>query len=78
MEAKNVIAFEFEKEGRTYRFELPGGAPLGEAYEAASSFLEKMVELINEHAKKSAPKEPEGEEKPEPPIEIEEPDTSKM
>lgn len=62
MEAKNVIAFEYEKEDRVYRLEMPHGAPLGEAYEATSNFLAEMVRMINEHAQNSMPKESEDEE----------------
>jgi len=59
METKNIISFEFEKEDRLYRLEMPHGAPLGEAYEAAGAFYSKMVELINEHAEKNKPQDPE-------------------
>jgi len=59
MEAKNVIAFEYIKEDRLYRLEMPHGAPLGEAYEASAEFLAEMVRMINEHAENAKPKEPE-------------------
>lgn len=59
MDVNTVIAFEFKKEERTYRFELPHGCPLGEAYEAANNFLLKMVEMINEHAESTKQKEDE-------------------
>ncbi len=62
MEAKSVIAFEYEKEGRIYMLQMPAGAPLGEAYEAAANFLAEMVRMINEHAEKSMPKDPDKEE----------------
>jgi hypothetical protein len=52
MEAKNVIAFEFKKEDRAYTFAIPNQAPLGEAYEAAATFLQHTVKLINDHAQK--------------------------
>ena len=52
MQAKNIISFDFEKEDRTYRFLMPSGAPLGEAYEAARNFLGEMVNLVNEHNEK--------------------------
>lgn len=55
MEAQNVICFEFKKEDRIYRLQMPHGAPLGEAYEASASFLAEMVRMINEHAKDAAP-----------------------
>jgi hypothetical protein len=52
METKNTIVLEIQKEGRIYRMEMPTNAPLGEAYTVAGSFLDKLVDLINEHAKK--------------------------
>jgi len=63
MQAKNVISFEFKKEDRVYGFIIPSGAPLPEAYEAASSFLEEMVKLVKEHNEKV--KKPEDEVKDE-------------
>ncbi len=57
MKTNNVIEFIFEKEDRIYRLIMPHGAPLGEAYEATSNFLTEMVRMINEHAKKSLPKD---------------------
>lgn len=55
MKAQNLVAFEFEKEDRMYRLEMPNNAPLGEAYEAAASFLGEIVRLINEHSDKVKP-----------------------
>lgn len=57
MKARNIICFEFKKEERIYRLEMPHGAPLGEAYEVAFSFLKEMVQLINEQAEAAKPKE---------------------
>ena len=62
MDAQNVISFEIKKDERSYRLEMPAGAPLGEAYEATASFLAEMVRMINEHAEKSQPKEHEKSE----------------
>lgn len=61
MKTNNVIEFNFEKEDRIYRLIMPHGAPLGEAYEATSNFLAEMVRMINEHAQKSLPKDPDVE-----------------
>jgi len=58
MEGKNKLVFEYEKDGRVCRFEVGIDTPLGEAYEAASAFLIKMTQLINEQAEKLQPKEP--------------------
>lgn len=57
MEAKNIISFQYEKEDRIYSLQMPGGAPLGEAYEASANFLSEIVRLINEHTEKAVPKE---------------------
>ena len=62
MKAKNEISFEYIKEETIYRFTMPHGSPLGEAYEAAASFLEEMVRLINEHAAKMKEKDEEESE----------------
>ena len=69
MDAKNIIAFDFEKEDRIYRLQMPAGAPLGEAYEAAASFLAEMVRMINEHAQASMPKDPKESENKSLPVE---------
>lgn len=61
MEAKRLIAFEYKKEDRIYTLEMPDGAPLGEAYEAAANFLQEMVTLINDHANKITATEEEKE-----------------
>ncbi len=58
MEAKHLIAFEYKKDDRTYELLMPNGAPLGEAYEAASTFVSKIAEMINDHSKSLQPKDP--------------------
>jgi hypothetical protein len=52
MEAHNRISFEIKKEDRAYRLDIPNNAPLGEAYQVIGQFMDKIVELINEHQKK--------------------------
>lgn len=52
MEIKNSLSLEIVKEDNVYRMEMPAGAPLGEAYMVAGEFMDKFVELINEHAAK--------------------------
>ncbi len=59
MKAKQEIAFEHIVDDRIYKFTLPHGAPLGEAYQAAVIFLEEMVHMINDHAEKTLKKEEE-------------------
>lgn len=53
MKAKQEIAFEHIVDDRIYKFTLPHGAPLGEAYQAAVIFLEEMVRMIQEHTDKT-------------------------
>lgn len=64
MELKSILALEVVKNERTYRLELPVGAPLGEAYEATWEMLKKIVELVNESVDKAKmePKEKNGED----------------
>ncbi len=57
MKAKQEIAFEHIVDDKIYKFTLPHGAPLGEAYQAAIIFLEEMVRMINEHTEKTLKKE---------------------
>lgn len=52
MEFKNKVILEIVKEDLPYRLELPAGCPLGDAYQVVGQFLDKMVELINDHQKK--------------------------
>ena len=42
---RSCLDFEVEKEGRRYSFHMPMGAPLGEAFDAVFSVLEKVREL---------------------------------
>ena len=57
MKGIQEIAFEHIVDDRIYKFTLPHGAPLGEAYQAAIIFLEEMVRMINEHTEKTLKKE---------------------
>ena len=65
MKLVNSITFEIELEERKYRLEMPAGAPLGEAYIATSKFMDKVVQLINEHNEKIQPQETEIEKEEE-------------
>ena len=53
MELKSILALEVVNKEKTYRLELPVGAPLGEAYEATWEMLKKIVELVNESVDKA-------------------------
>ena len=57
MEGKQEIAFEHIVDERIYKFTLPHGAPLGEAYQASVMFLETMVRMIQDHADKTLKKD---------------------
>jgi len=59
MEGKQEIVFEHIVDDRIYKFTLPHGAPLGEAYQASVMFLETMVRMIQEHADKTLKKDEE-------------------
>ncbi len=59
MKAKQEIAFEHIVDDRIYKFTLPHGSPLGEAYQASVMFLETMVRMIQEHADKTVKKDEE-------------------
>ena len=56
MKAKQEISFEHVVDDKVYKFTLPHGAPLGEAYQAAIIFMEEMVRTTNEHADKALKK----------------------
>lgn len=43
---------EVEKDGRIYVLDIPGNAPLGEAYDACHEFLAKIVDLAQAAAEK--------------------------
>ncbi len=61
MNARNEIVFEEIREDREYRMSMTAGCPLGESYEVACLFVDKLIGLINEHAEKR----PNIEDKPE-------------
>ena len=57
MEMKNKVILEIVKEDLPYRLELPAGCPLGDAYQVVGKFMDKMVELINQHQQKRTQEE---------------------
>lgn len=48
MEIKSSISLEVEKNERIYRFEIPVGAPYGEAIDAAFECFTKIEEMARE------------------------------
>lgn len=58
MEVRNEVVLEVKKEERIYRMQFPLGSPIGEAYDACRSFLDKLIETMVQHAEKSKPQEP--------------------
>lgn len=59
MEIKNKLIFEIIKDDLPYRLELPGGCPLGDAYQCVGQFMDKIVELIKDHQEKRKKQEEE-------------------
>jgi len=53
MELKSSVILETKRNDYTFRMELPIGAPLGDAYEAAWEMLSKIVEMARESVDKS-------------------------
>ena len=58
MEMKPRIIFEYNKDERSYRLDIPHGAPLGECYDACFAFLEKLFDKIRENTEKTKPQQP--------------------
>ena len=52
MKVKSKLVFKHEIEDRSYSMVMDVNAPLGEAYQAAGTFLDEIIRLINEHAQK--------------------------
>ena len=50
MDQSAVVNLSVEKNGRSYVFSMPGGAPFGEAYDVAHMVLMKIVEMSNNAA----------------------------
>jgi hypothetical protein len=63
MEQKAIVVVEVTKNERLYRFELPVGAPFGEAYDSCFEILHEILSMAQK-AKDSA-KRQESESQPE-------------
>lgn len=59
MITKSLIYFEKIIDDRTYRFEMPHNANLGEIYMVCSEVLDEIAKIIKENAEARKPKEPE-------------------
>jgi len=55
MEVKSVVSLEVTLSDYTFTFNMPVGAKLGDAYEAAWACLEKITELAKESVEKAKP-----------------------
>lgn len=55
------VDLSIEKEGRTYHFSMPVGAPFGEAYDVAFGILNEILKLSQKAAENMKPKETEKE-----------------
>lgn len=62
MEMKPRIIFEYQKEDRIYRLDIPHAAPLGECYDACFAFIEQLLEKIKENTSRAKPQAPVEEE----------------
>ena len=50
MEVKTYIIIEVEKDGHTFSFSLPAGAPFGKAYDACFETLQHIIEFSKKAA----------------------------
>ncbi len=55
MKNTNYIEMEVETKEHSYKFFVPVGAPLGEAYDAAIQFASVLAGHIKEYVEKSKP-----------------------
>jgi hypothetical protein len=56
MTIKSFVTIEVVKNDHTFVFQLPVGAPYGEAYDAAYEVLQNIVELAKNAAEAAKPK----------------------
>lgn len=59
MKASNYFQLESTKNEHSYRFLMPVGVPLGEAYDAVIEIAGDLVSIINQQIENSKPKKPE-------------------
>lgn len=56
MNLKSVVTVEITKNGNTYTFNLPVGAPIGECYDACHEVLGHIIELAKQAAENAKSK----------------------
>lgn len=54
---KPIVQIEIQKGERVYTFQMPVGAPVGEALDAAFDVLDELRDLIHNAVSKSKPQE---------------------
>lgn len=57
MNQKAMVVLELEKDGFTYCFSMPIGAPYGAAYDACFKMLEEITNMTKNALEQSKPKE---------------------
>lgn len=57
MQLKQIVSLEAKREDRVYTFNLPHGAPLGEAYDVAFGMLNQVVEMSKNAVAQVAPQD---------------------
>jgi hypothetical protein len=62
MNSKTVVFLEYKSGDNDYRFEIPQGAPIGEAYTACATILGDLANSIKSHSENVQPKNPDSEE----------------
>lgn len=62
VDQKLVVELSVEIEGHAYRFTMPVGSPVGNAYTAAFKALDHITALIKDATEKSKPAEKESVE----------------
>ena len=65
MDQKAYVCLEVKKDENVFKFLMPMGAPLGQAYDAAFACLQEIVSLSKDAAERARAQEaPAAEEKP--------------
>lgn len=62
MDQKAMVNLEVKKGERTFVFSMPIGAPFGEAYDAAFTVLNEIMEMSKKAVEQAKPKEMDKEE----------------
>lgn len=57
MEIENKVIFVEEREKNVFRFEIPANAPMADAYQAMMVMLDRMLQMMKDHAEKYKPQD---------------------